>query len=212
MQTWLAPLICFFLVISVTVIYWEVKSYDFLYFDDTMYVTKNGNVQKGVTIENIKWAFSLSSYGNYWHPLTWISHMMDCEFFGMNSGMHHITNVMIHCVNSVLLFLIFWWMTGAFWKSAIIAALFALHPINVESVAWIAQRKNVLSTFFLFITLLILYILCKNTRPVEVFFDPNHIYIRPSDKTDAGHGTLFAAAPRLLAFKTISAENKEKQC
>ena len=107
----------------------------------------------GLNLENIKWAFT-SVYASNWHPITWISHMMDVDIFGMKPGMHHLTNVIFHILNSILLLIVLNQMTGALWRSAAVAALFALHPLHVESVAWIAERKDVLSTFFWMLTML----------------------------------------------------------
>lgn len=138
--------------------YWPVHNHPFIHFDDQLYVTQNYHVQQGVTLKNIIWAFSPStSRGDekvYWHPLTWISHMADCELFGLNPHMHHLTNLFFHVINVILLFLVLFMATGEAWKSAFVAALFALHPINVDSVAWIAERKNLLSTTFWITTML----------------------------------------------------------
>jgi len=147
-------LIIFIIIVLIGFIYWQVSSFEFINFDDQMYVTDNQYVTRGLTTENLKWAFSLSTYENYWHPLTWLSHMIDCELFGMNSGMHHMTNVIIHIINSILLFLTLAYFTGSRGKSAIVGIFFAIHPINVDSVAWVAARKNVLSTMFWMLSML----------------------------------------------------------
>jgi Flp pilus assembly protein TadD len=128
-------------------VYWQVKNNDFISFDDGLYVTENKFVRAGFSLEGIKWAFGFTDIA-YWHPLTWLSHMLDCELFGLDPGSHHSVNLIFHIANSLLLFAAFKRMTGDRGRSAFIAALFALHPINVESVAWVAERKNVLSTFF----------------------------------------------------------------
>ncbi len=146
---------CFFLLLVSSSVYWQVSHFDFINFDDDVYVTDNRHVRSGLTKENLAWSFSFQDKGKtYWHPLTWISHMLDVELYGIDAGRHHHTNVLFHAFNTFLLFLILYRMTGAQWRSAFVAALFALHPINVESVAWIAERKNVLSTFFWMLTLL----------------------------------------------------------
>jgi len=147
-------LICLFIVISTLTVYWQVRGYDFVNFDDELYVTDNSHVKEGLTYNNFIWAFSLTDKDTYWQPLTWLSHMLDCQLYGLNPGMHHSTNLILHIANSILLFLVLLRMTGELWKSGLVATLFALHPINVESVAWIAERKNVLSTFFWMLTLL----------------------------------------------------------
>jgi protein O-mannosyl-transferase len=155
--------IILFLVVSVLVVYWQVHGFQFISLDDPVYVTNNIQVHKGLSLESIRWAFSLSKQGEVtnWHPLTWISHMMDYQLFGLNAGMHHMVNVLLHAVNAILLFLVLRWMTGSVWKSAFVASLFALHPVNVDSVAWIAERKNLLSTIFWMLTLITYFFYTK---------------------------------------------------
>jgi tetratricopeptide (TPR) repeat protein len=145
-------LVCLFIVIATISVYWPVQSYDFVNFDDGTYVYENGHVQKGLTLEGISWAFTTLHAGN-WHPLTWLSHMLDCQLYGMNPGRHHLTNLLLHLANTVLLFFVFRKMTGSLWQSGLVAALFAIHPLHVESVAWISERKDVLSAFFWMLTL-----------------------------------------------------------
>jgi len=124
----------------------------FINLDDGVYVYDNARVKKGLTWENIRWA-STTLYFGIWHPLTWMSHMLDCQWFGLRPGGHHLTSVLLHAANTVLLFVVLRRMTGALWRSALVAALFGLHPLHVESVAWVAERKDVLSTFFVMLTL-----------------------------------------------------------
>jgi len=126
---------------------------DFINFDDPIYVTENLRVQGGVTWELVRWAFSTTYFGFY-YPLTWLSHALDCQLFGLWAGGHHLTSLLIHIANALLLFALFRKVTGAHWPSFFVAALFAVHPLHVESVAWISERKDVLSTFFLFLALL----------------------------------------------------------
>ena len=135
------------LIIAILIPYRQAINLDFVGYDDELYVTENFNVQKGFTVKGIKWAFTTFHAGN-WHPVTWLSHMLDCELYGLNPTGHHWTNVQFHIANTLLLFFILQQMTGALWRSALVAALFALHPLHVESVAWIAERKDVLSAFF----------------------------------------------------------------
>ena len=142
-----------FLTVATLLVFWQVGNHAFIHVDDSEYVTDNVHVNTGLSWDNITWAFT-STHAANWHPLTWLSHMLDCELFGLNPKGHHLTSVLFHIVNSLLLFLILRWMTGAPWRSGLVAALFALHPLHVESVAWVAERKDVLSTFFLFLTLL----------------------------------------------------------
>ena len=131
-------------------VFWPVRHFEFLNWDDLTYVKTNEHVQ-GITWGNVVWAFTQSYAGN-WHPLTWLSHGLDYQLFGPNAGAHHLVNVGFHLANTLLLFGFLRFATGAFWRSALVAALFALHPLHVESVAWIAERKDVLSTFFFLLT------------------------------------------------------------
>jgi hypothetical protein len=133
-------------------VYWPLLHSQFISLDDAQYVTENRHVLTGVKSENIHWAFVTGRASN-WHPLTWISHMVDVQLFDLKAGLHHLTNLLFHTVNTVLLFLLLRRMTGAEWRSAFVAALFALHPLHVESVAWIAERKDLLSTFFMLLTI-----------------------------------------------------------
>lgn len=125
---------------------------EFVNFDDPLYVTENDQVQAGLTGKGLVWAFTSARASN-WHPLTWLSHMLDCELYGLNPGGHHLTNLLLHLSNTLLLFLVLGRMTGALWRSFFVAACFALHPLHVESVAWVAERKDVLSTLFWMLTL-----------------------------------------------------------
>jgi protein O-mannosyl-transferase len=124
----------------------------FINLDDGVYVYDNARVKNGLTWENIRWAFTTLYFG-IWHPLTWISHMLDCQWFGLRPGGHHLTSVLLHAANTALLFVVLHRMTDALWRPALVAALFGLHPLHVESIAWVAERKDVLSTFFVMLTL-----------------------------------------------------------
>jgi tetratricopeptide (TPR) repeat protein len=148
-------LVCIALAAVTIVAYWPVLNAEFVRYDDQTYVTENHYVLGGVSLDGIKWAFSTSTgaYSANWHPLTWLSHMLDCEFFGQDAGLHHLTNLLLHTANSVLLLLVLASMTGRLWPSAFVAAAFALHPLHVESVAWIAERKDVLSGLFWMLTM-----------------------------------------------------------
>src|SRR6266568_2498958 len=132
--------------------FWPVTRHDFIYYDDPDYVTENPHVQAGLNCKSVAWAFSTGHSGN-WHPVTWLSHMLDCQVFGLKPGYHHLMNLFFHTANTLLLFLVLERMTAAFWRSAFVATLFALHPLHVESVAWVAERKDVLSAFFGMLTL-----------------------------------------------------------
>lgn len=146
-------MISLLLIFAVIIAYGQVRNFDFVDFDDGLYITENIHVQKGLTIEGLIWAFT-SFHAANWHPMTWFSHMLDCELYGLNPMGHHWTNIQLHMANTLLLFLILQMMTGAIWRSAFVAGLFALHPLHVESVAWVAERKDVLSTFFWLLTML----------------------------------------------------------
>jgi protein O-mannosyl-transferase len=143
-RNWVIALL---LAVAVLTLYWRVGDYDFTNCDDPEYVTANPLVQKGLTNEGSRWAFANGSAG-MWHPLTWLSHMLDCQLFGLNPAAHHRVNVVLHLINAILLFFVLKRMTGAQERSAIVAAIFALHPLRVESVAWVAERKGLLSAFF----------------------------------------------------------------
>jgi len=146
-------LMCLVLIIIVFAVYAQVENYQFFAFDENDGVTNNAHVAGGLTRENIVWAFTSVEACN-WHPLTWLSHITIAELYGMRPGAHHIANVVIHTISSVLLLLLLFRLTGKLWQSSFVAYLFALHPLHVESVAWVAERKDVLSAFFGFLTLL----------------------------------------------------------
>jgi protein O-mannosyl-transferase len=133
--------------------YWKLSQNSFVVLDDPSYIYENPHVQAGLTWDGIRWAFTTGHAGN-WHPFTWISHMVDCQLFGLNPGSHHLGNLLLHVANSILLLLLLHSMTGTLWRSLAVAALFAWHPVHVESVAWASERKDVLSTFFFLLTLL----------------------------------------------------------
>ena len=149
------------LIVVTLAIYIQVINHDFISLDDGFYVLNNPEVRTGLTRQSIAWAFS--TFAGYWHPLTWLSHMADCQIYGLRSGGPHFTNLLLHLANVLLLFIVLKRMTSAVWQSACVAALFAWHPLNVESVAWIAERKGVLSTLFLLLTLLAYEHYTRNT-------------------------------------------------
>jgi protein O-mannosyl-transferase len=144
-------IICVLLGILILLVYWKIQYHEFVNYDDGRYITKNKHI-KDFSKENFIWAFTKSHSAN-WHPITWLSHMLDFRLYGLNPKGHHLTSLVLHIANSLLLFLVFARMTGAIWQSCFIASLFAFHPINIESVAWAAERKNLLSTFFWFLTM-----------------------------------------------------------
>ena len=143
--------ICFFLIMATLLSYWQVKHCEFVY-DDFLYITENSYVTSGFSLKNIKWSFT-TMYGGIWHPLTYLSFMVDIQLFGMNPGALHFTNLLFHIINTLLLFLTLNRMSLKKWQSAFVAALFAFHPLHVESVVWITERKGVLNTFFLLLAI-----------------------------------------------------------
>jgi protein O-mannosyl-transferase len=145
-------IVALLLAVVTLALYYPVRSHPFLNYDDTLYVTQNDQVQAGLTWLTVKWAFTTFEVGT-WHPLAWLSHALDCQLFGLDPAGHHSTSLLLHALNVVLLFWVLQAATGYAGRSAMVAALFALHPINVESVAWIAERKNVLSMVFFLLAL-----------------------------------------------------------
>jgi len=133
-------------------VYWPVLHYGFVVVDDRTYVIDNPHVRGGLTLRDLAWAFT-AHYAANWHPVTWLSHMLDCQLFGLNAGPHHLVNVLLHIASTLLLFTVLRKMTNAPWRSGFVAALFALHPLHVESVAWVAERKDVLSTCLAMLTI-----------------------------------------------------------
>jgi protein O-mannosyl-transferase len=145
-------LLCVLLGLMTGAVYWPVVKLGFINFDDPDYVVGNPRVQAGLTMESVKWAFT-SLYASNWHPLTWLSHMLDCQLYHLKPAGHHLTNLLFHIANSLLVFGLLKRLSGASWRSAFVAALFAVHPLHVESVAWVSERKDVLSAFFFMLTL-----------------------------------------------------------
>ena len=144
-------LICLLLAAVTLTAFRQLNRCEFINYDDPEYVADNVHIRRGVTMDAIRWAFT-TGYACNWHPVTWMSHMLDVELFGLNPHRHHLVNLLFHTANTLLLFFVFNRMTKAPWKSAFVAALFALHPLHVESVAWVAERKDVLSTLFWMLT------------------------------------------------------------
>ncbi len=148
----LSVVICLGLALLVGVVFGQTLGYEFVNYDDAVYVYENAQVSQGLSLRGIEWAFTYGNIG-HWHPLTWLSHMLDCQLYGLQAGGHHFTNLLLHGAAAVLLFLVLRQMTGFLWRSAFVAAVFAIHPLRVESVAWVAERKDVLSAFFFMLTL-----------------------------------------------------------
>lgn len=146
-------LLCLAVALVTLLVYLPVRRHGFILYDDPDYITENPTVQAGLTLAGLKWAFTTLHASN-WHPLTWLSHMVDCESFDLDPGAHHLVSVLFHAGNSALLLLLLFRLTGAPWASAFVACCFAWHPLHVESVAWVAERKDVLSTMFWLLALL----------------------------------------------------------
>src|SRR5579872_6107381 len=146
-------ILCLLLMMVTLAFYNPVVHNDFTNLDDDNYIVHNPHVRAGLSWQTVKWAFTTYEAAN-WHPLTWLSHALDCQLFGLNPIGHHYVTVLLHTVNAILLFLLLQSATGLAWPSLLVAALFALHPVNVESVAWAAERKNVLSMLFFLLAML----------------------------------------------------------
>ncbi|MEN6406279.1 MAG: tetratricopeptide repeat protein [Thermoguttaceae bacterium] len=144
--------ICAILVAAVFLVFGQTLGHGFINMDDDFYVTRNPMVQRGLSASGTAWAFTATTAAN-WHPITWLSHMADCQIYGLRPWGHHLTNVLLHAINAVLLFLVFRRMTGAVWPCAMVAIVFAIHPLRAESVAWVSERKDLLSGLFFFLTL-----------------------------------------------------------
>lgn len=144
--------VCIFLALITWLVFGQTLQHEFVNYDDDAYVYKNPEVAGGLSLHGIVWAFTHVHAAN-WHPLTWLSHMLDSQLYGLNAGGHHLTNVLLHLATGISLFLVLRQLTGSFWRSAFVAAIFAIHPLRVESVAWVAERKDVLSALFFMLTI-----------------------------------------------------------
>ena len=151
-----ATSICIYSVLALVtfLIFWQVHNFDFINYDDNHYFYENPHILTGLSFKNITWAFTTGQESN-WHPLTWMSLMLDYQLFGSNPGWSHLINLFFHIANTLLLFTILKKMTDSVWPSAFVAARFAIHPMHIQSVAWISERKDVLSTLFFMLTLLL---------------------------------------------------------
>jgi len=158
-----------FLIIASFISYGRILSNDFVNFDDDIYITENDHVKSGINTKNIQWAFS-TTFADFWHPITWLSLFFDYELYGLNAGGYHLTNLLLHMMSALLLFRIFNRTTGELWPSAFIAAFFALHPLRVESVAWAAERKDVLSIFFGLASIYVYICYAQSAKYSQYFF------------------------------------------
>lgn len=208
-------LFCAFIALFTFCVYLQVLRSDFITLDDPEYVTSNPRVRAGLSWENLWWAFSHSSSAE-WHPLTMVSHMADCQFFGMNPKGHHTTNLLLHIINVILLFGLLRSMTKTFWPSALVAVLFAIHPLNVETVAWISERKGLLSAFFGIISLwaFVLYAKSREGQSTGTSVPAMGLGFGPksqpeTDPHDKASGKAFLNALRspayLVSFVALSA-------
>ena len=155
-RRWLSISVCIFLAALTWIVFGQTLWHEFVNYDDVSYLYGNSAVRNGISLRGIVWAFT-HVHSENWHPLTTISHMLDCQLYGLKAGGHHFTNVLLHTTAVILLFLVLRGMTGALWQSAFVAAVFAIHPLHVESVAWVAERKDVLSGLFFMLTLAAYY-------------------------------------------------------
>lgn len=184
------------LVLGTLAIYWPARHYGFVDYDDNDYVFNNPTVRAGLSGWGLVWSV-VDQHASNWHPLTWLSHMLDCQLFGLRAGAHHMVNVLFHCANAVLVLLMLNSLTGAFWRSACVAALFAWHPLRVESVAWISERKDVLSGFFFLLTvwMYVLYVKKEIFTPGMKEEEAN-----PADHSSAPHRRIFFKLSLLFFF------------
>jgi tetratricopeptide (TPR) repeat protein len=162
--------VCALIVAAILLVYYPVGRFDFVNYDDPDYVSANPHVESGLSWKNVRWAFT-SGHASNWHPITWLSHLLDNQLFGPTPGPQHLVSVAFHAINSLLLFFLLRRMTGAHWRSAFVAALFGLHPLRVESVAWISERKDVLSGFFLILTVFAYYRYVESSGNLKARFN-----------------------------------------
>jgi tetratricopeptide (TPR) repeat protein len=192
---WTVPGVCIFLAAIIWVVFGQTLGHEFVNYDDDFYVYENPAVTQGLTLQGIIWAFTHVHCSN-WHPLTWVSHMLDCQFYGLSPGGHHLTNILLHTATAILLFLILRQMTGALWRSAFVAAVFAIHPLRVESVAWVAERKDVLSGLFFMLTIGAYARYAQRRSRVE----PSSLRSAASGSREPGAQAVSALDPRLSAL------------
>ena len=151
-RRWRVAAVCLVLATITFAVFGQTAGFEFVNFDDDLYVYENTKVAGGLSLKGLAWVFTHADC-NFYHPLTMLSLMADYQLHGLHAGGYHLTNVLLHTASAILLFLVLRQMTGALWRSAFVAALFAIHPLRVESVAWVAERKDVLSAFFFMLTL-----------------------------------------------------------
>ena len=195
----LTLLVCLVLVLATSAVYWHVTGNDFILLDDNVYVYENPHIQNGLTSDSIIWAFT-TTHAGLKIPLTWLSLMLDYELYGLDAGGYHLTNLLLHLANVLLLFLVFKLMTGGLWRSGFVAALFALHPLHVESVAWVAERKH----SFLDAHVVGLLSLCTTSNRKKIPADPCPFCSRPLSQAHVGDPSFCSLVVRLLASGPFS--------
>ncbi|MCX5852601.1 MAG: tetratricopeptide repeat protein [Deltaproteobacteria bacterium] len=158
-------LIPLFLVLITLAVYWKVQTHEFVHFSDYLFVVDNSHVNTGLSLDNIIWAFGIDEETNYWQPLSWLSHMLDCRLFGLDAGRHHLVSLLFHAANAALLFIMLTVLTGSVWRSFFAALLFSVHPVYVDAVAWLSDRKSLLSTLFLLLTIISYARYCRRPGP-----------------------------------------------
>ena len=199
------PLIGLLLFLGTLALYYPALGNGFVNYDDPAYVTSNLQVQQGLTSRSLAWAFTSTAEAN-WHPLTWISHMLDVQWFGLRPAGHHAQSVLWHAVNVVLLFLLLAKATGFVGRSALVAALFAVHPLNVESVAWVAERKTVLCAFFFLARFGRLWLVREEAAGSALSAGRAALRAGADGEAHGDHAPVRAAARRFLAAATVSAD------
>src|SRR5262245_36066976 len=189
LRPWAPFAACLVLICLAAFAFLPVLKTPFLCYDDPDYVTSNAHVRAGLSWSGVRWALFSTQAAN-WHPLTWVSHMLDCQVYGLSPQGHHLTNLVFHCANTLLVFLVLRGMTGMLGRSLVVAALFGVHPLHVESVAWVAERKDVLSTFFFLLTIWTYYCYARaatgSPGPANLLKGVHHRTIR--DKTTVAAG------------------------
>jgi protein O-mannosyl-transferase len=196
-------LMAVFLVLVTIAVYWSATRCDFVTYDDHMYVLDNPHVTSGLTLENVRWAFQ-SDYAANWHPLTWLSHMLDCQMFGLKPWGHHLSSVLLHGLNAGLVFALLYLMTGAPWRSLLVAALFAVHPLRVESVAWVSERKDLLSSFFGLLALIAYVGYAKWRQPTVDAQEPGAEGLDSRSLSRLPSTSLYLLSVLFLAFGLMS--------
>ena len=199
------PLPSVFISVSIAAVIWivfgQTLHYDFVNYDDNVYVYQNPIVRSGLTFSGFAWAFTHIDAGN-WHPLTTISHMIDCQLYGLNPEGHHFTNVVLHTVAAILLFAVLQQMTGTLWRSGVAAVLFAVHPLRAESVAWDIRTERCAKRTLLYVNSRCLCALCRCTKPLSLLNDADVYASRANVKIDVGDSAIRTLTSRSLAVKT----------